>query len=152
MPYWLIVIAHCRHWANNLYARGIHGHKNLRLLLMARCVKISFPHHNHNFAVFIHGTAGVPLSPVDNVFVTISLYRRLYICRVTRRNRRLGHSKRRTNFTVKQRLQPLLLLCIVAVFCYYFHIARVWRTTIENFSTKKNTTHFFTQRRILSVG
>lgn len=45
----------------------------------------------------------------------------------------LGHQEGRADLSVEERLEPLLLLCVVAVLGQDFHVASVWSRTVHRF-------------------
>lgn len=63
----------------------------------------------------------------------------------------LGHGKRRTNFTIKQRYEPFLFLLRVAVSRKDFHIPRIGCGAVHSFRRKvTRPSHNFRHHGVLS--
>ena len=84
--------------------------------------------------------------------ITIRLDLRFDIGGVGRCDRWFSHQKRRADFPIEQRLQPLLLLRWRAVFHQHFHIASVGRSAVENFRRNVATPGQLGDWRVISIG
>jgi hypothetical protein len=67
---------------------------------------------------------------VQNVVVTITLDGHLDVCSITRGDLGLCHQEGRTDLALKQRVEPLPLLCLSAVLGNDLHVSGVGRSAV----------------------
>ena len=90
------------------------------------------------------------LLTVDNPFVTVQFRMRADISGVRGCNIGLSHSVGRANFAIHQRLQPLLFLCLGAVFVQHLHIPGIGSRAVKNFCRDVGLAHLLCQVGVLN--
>jgi hypothetical protein len=128
-----MVVPEYVHRPDDLHARRVLGHQDLRLLLARRRVRIGLHHHDHDLAAGIAEAGDVIFLPIDHPFVADEFCRRRDILGVRRCDIGFGHGVGGADFTVQQRLQPLLLLLAGADTLEHFHVAGIRRRTVHGF-------------------
>ena len=146
-----VVEAEHRQHLLDLDARGVERHQDLRLLLMARRLRIGLAHHDRDLAARIADAGRPPFAAVDDVMVAVALDAGLDIGGVGRRHRRFGHQEGGADFAVHQRPQPLPLLLLAAVAHQHFHVAGIGRRAVEHFRGPADVAHFFGERRVFQI-
>ncbi|MGY4287964.1 hypothetical protein ACVWXO_007184 [Bradyrhizobium sp. LM2.7] len=76
----------------------------------------------------------------------------LDVGRIRRRHRRFRHQEGGADLAIHQRTQPFALLLLGAVAHEHFHIAGVWRGTVEDFRSPGDVAHLLREQRIFEIG
>ena len=67
-----------------------------------RVVRVGLAHHDQDFTIITHGAGGKPLTPVDNVVITLSSYGTGDIGCIRGGDVRFGHGKTGAYLTCQQ--------------------------------------------------
>ena len=110
---------------NDLEARRVGGHQDLRLAQIWWAVGAGLDHGDHDLAARVAGPGDIVLLAVDHILVAHQGGAGIDVLGVRRGRVQLGHGKGRTDLAGQQRLQPLLLLGRRADPFQDFHIAGV---------------------------
>jgi hypothetical protein len=121
------------HRPDDLDARRVLGHQDLRLLFARRRVRIGFHHHDHDLAAGIAEAGDVIFLAVDHPFVADEFCRGRDILGIRRRDIGFGHGVGGADFTIQERLEPLRLLCGRADALEHFHVAGIRRRAVHGF-------------------
>ena len=113
---------------------------------------IGLAHEDRDLAARIGRARRPPLAAVDHVVVAVAQDGALDVGGVGRGDGGLGHGEARADLAGEQRLQPLLLLRLVAVELQGLHVAGVGRRAVEHFRGHRRAAHDLAQRRVLEVG
>jgi hypothetical protein len=68
---------------------------------------------------------------VENVFVALAFHLHLNVGSIGRGDLGFSHKEGRANLSFQQRIKPLSLLSLSAVFSEHFHVACIWGSTIH---------------------
>ena len=131
MPVRSVVLAEHVHRADDLDARGVHRHEDLRLALVRCGVGVGLHHRDHDLAARIAGAGDVVLLAGDHPFVAVTHGLAGHVLRIRRRDVGLGHRVGRADLTVEQRREPLRLLLGRADSFEHLHVAGVRRGAVH---------------------
>ena len=92
-----------------------------------------------------------PFSTVDHVVIPHSFNAGLDIGGIGRRHIGFCHRKRRSDFTLQQWTQPLLVLCRCCEHVQQFHVAGVGCIAVEHFRCPGHTAHDLGKRCVFQV-
>ena len=113
-------------------AGGVDGHQYLRLLQVLGSVGIGLHHHDHDLAAGVAGAGHIVLLAIDDPLVAVQHRAGTDIGGIRGGHPGLGHGVGGADLAVHQRLQPLLLLGLAAVFVQHLHIAGVGGGAVEH--------------------
>jgi len=125
------------------------------MLLMSLLVWIlTDTHEDDELAARVTSSTRPPFSAIDSIkFTTWSLFNLASHVRGIRRcNCWLCHTKHRSNLTIQQWFQPLLLLLGRSVQMKCLHVSSVWRVAVENIGSKEAFTHNFAELGVFQLG
>ena len=135
--------------SDNIHPGGIHRHEDLRLLEMLGGLGVRFDHADHDLATGIAGARRPVLLAVNHPLVALEGGRGADVGRIRGSDSRLGHAKAGADLACEQGLQPLLFLCLTAVFMQYFHVAGIRRGAVEDLGSQARLAHLLGQVGVL---
>ena len=146
-----VVVTEHRQRAQHLDPGGIHRHQDHRVLLVARRLRVGQAHEDHHLAARVAGAGGPPLAAVDHPLIALAHGAGFHVGGIRGGHARLGHGEGRADLAAEQRLQPLLLLRLVAIAHQHLHVAGVRRGAVERLGADQRAAHDLGQRRVLGV-
>jgi hypothetical protein len=138
--------------ANHRNALGVGRHDDHGLLFVAACVGIGLAHDDIDRATRVARAGRPPLAAVDHVFVAIAFDPAADIGRIRRSHFRLGHQESRAEFTLEQRLEPLVFQRFARIALQCFHVPGIGSRAVEDFGGKRDTSHDLAQGRVFQIG
>jgi hypothetical protein len=121
----LVVVAEHGVVADHGDARGVAGDQHHRLLAVRGSRGAGLAHQDKESAAGIHGAAGPPLAPVDDVVVAVPVDLRGDVGGIAAGHVGFGHREPRPDLPGEQGLEPLLALLLAAEQVQQLHIAGV---------------------------
>lgn len=133
--------------------RSVGRHKHDRLLLVdILVIGIRLAHDNINLAARVTSAARPPLLAVEDVLVALAADIELDVGSIRRRNFGLSHEESRANLAIHQRLEPLLLLCVVAVLGENLHITGIGGGAVAGLGSTARAAEPLGHDAVLKVG
>ena len=149
----LVVVAEYGVVADHGDARGIAGDEHHRLLAVRRSRGVGLAHEDEEGAAGIHGAAGPPLAPVDDVLAAVPLDPRGDVGGIAAGDVGFGHGERRPDLPGEQRLEPLPLLLLAAEQVQQLHVAGVGGLAVDRLGRDVQApAGQFGDRRVLELG
>ena len=149
----LVVVAEHGVVADHGDARGVAGDEHHRLLAVRRSRGIGLAHEDEQGAAGIHGAAGPPLAPVDDVLAAIALDPRGDVGGIAAGDVGFGHGEAGPDLPGEQRLEPLPLLLLAAEQVQQLHVAGVGGGAVDRLGRDVQApAGQFGDRRVLELG
>ncbi len=151
VPTGLVVEAHRREHPLDFHAGGVHRDQHHRMSLVLVCFRVGEAHEDEDLAVRAADAGAPPLAPVQHHLVALDDRGGGHVGGIGRRDPGFGHTERRANLAVQQRLQPPLLLRGAAVVVEHLHVAGVRCVAVEHRGHEGGAAHLLGERRIFDV-
>ena len=149
----LVVVAKHRVVADHGDARGVAGDEHHRLLAVRRSRGVGLAHEDEQGAAGIHGAAGPPLAPVDDVLAAVPLDPRGDVGGIAAGDVGFGHGEPGPDLPGEQGLEPLPLLLLAAEQVQQFHVAGIGRVAVDRLGRDVQApAGQFGDRRVLELG
>merc|ERR1712085_196901 len=103
-------------------AWSVHRHQYLRLLPIPSALGAGPSHQNHDLAIVVRGAGDPMFAAIDDIRIALFPNACPDVCRIAARDIWLGHGVTRADASLKQRLQPLLLLLLRAKASEHLHV------------------------------
>ena len=113
--------------------------------------RIGLAHEDRDPAARMQRTGRPPFAAVDHVVVAVAQDGAFDVGGVGRGDGGLGHGEAGADLARQQRLQPLLLLRLVAVELQRLHVAGVRGRAVERLRRHRRAAHDLAQRRVFEV-
>ena len=146
-----VVVAEDAHGADDLDARGVQGHENLRLAVVPRRAGVGHHHDDHDLATRVAGAGDVELLAVDHPFAAVEHRCSGDVGGVGGGHGGLGHGESRADFAGEQRREPPLLLFLGAETLEHFHVAGVRGAAIHRLRGEPAAAHDFSEVRVFEI-
>ena len=132
---------------------GISRYQDNTLLLVDILVaSIRLAHDNVDLATGITSTARPPLGSIEDILVAFAANVQLDVCSIGRSNIRLRHEESRTDLAVHERLEPLILLGVVAILGEHLHVTGIGGGAVAGFRGGAGATEPLSHETVLEVG
>src|SRR5207245_2475723 len=110
---------------------------------------IGFAHDDKSLAAWACSPRSPPFASIQHVIASLASDGELDISGIRTGHRWFGHGEGRTNLTVEQRGEPLLLLLFRAKLSDDFHIACVRGSAVKDLGRPAHAAHHLSQGSVL---